>query len=703
MPLLALLALAPPAGAAARCDAPGARTLAASAQARVFSVPGRSAARLFYGCRRGARPRLLARDAAGTANGTFRLAGTWVAWWQTSRGRAELATAATVRVRSLAGARRRVDQDVSRTAIARLVVAADGSVAWVGAADGAFEVDGVAPGARRAVALAVARGIAPGSLALRGGRAVFRQDGRRRRVALRAPDPLPAGDAVGRQGLDARFGDCGTLVPPSPPRGLFTGATQLERAPSGAIVAAGTTTSGGSAADAQQDAFVVTRFSADGRLDGGFNRTGVVQLPVPREPGEQAAQLTAALVLPDEQIVLGGFIEQADATLAVPVLARLNADGSLDRSFGAGGFLRGAILAQRSARIEDLAAGPGGTLLVTGQRDERWFVARLRADGAPDPGFGSGGVVADAGAEPSALAALAVAPDGGIVAAGGVARPLLVRLGPDGARRSATAAGPPATGALRALALLGDGGVAAAGVATNVEGADQLLLARYDAVGRPLAAFGRDGFALDRQVFRPHDLAIAVDGGLLVTADFALAPGRYAGSGIVRFAADGRRDAGFGFRGVLGGTSSYGLDHHELLLDGDGTALVAQANGGAFAVSRLALGEPALSATAGAPSVCAMATATKLAPLVRAKRLDVSLRLRAPGRVRLTATFDAGGRTVTAGSVTVLRPYTEGAIASIPLSKEAVALLRDADAARLTLTAGAPGGAPATYTAAFER
>ena len=98
-----------------------------------------------------------------------------------------------------------------------------------------------------------------------------------------------------------------------------------------------------------------------------------------------------------------------------------------------------------------------------------------------------------------------------------------------------------------------------------------------------------------------------------------------------------------------------------------------------------------------------MATTSKIRPLVANRRLDVSLRLRAPGQLRLQATITAAGKRLRAGSATVLRPFTEGAIASIPLSKAAVGLLRDVKRARLVVTAGAPGKARTTYRTTLTR
>ena len=80
-----------------------------------------------------------------------------------------------------------------------------------------------------------------------------------------------------------------------------------------------------------------------------------------------------------------------------------------------------------SSEIEALAVQPDGKVVVAGDASDasghrQLLVARLRADGGLDSSFGGGGVVLrqlGAGAAPSSEArALALQPDGGIVAAG---------------------------------------------------------------------------------------------------------------------------------------------------------------------------------------------------------------------------------------------------------------------------------------------
>jgi uncharacterized delta-60 repeat protein len=82
-----------------------------------------------------------------------------------------------------------------------------------------------------------------------------------------------------------------------------------------------------------------------------------------------------------------------------PMLTRFDAGGHLDPAFGAGGLLRlrrpdGGIL---KASVEQVVPLPDGKALVTGPLKEfakfAFFVARLNGDGSYDRSFGDGGLV----------------------------------------------------------------------------------------------------------------------------------------------------------------------------------------------------------------------------------------------------------------------------------------------------------------------
>jgi uncharacterized delta-60 repeat protein len=668
--------------------------------------------RRYYGCLNGHRPRLLAQavvprsdQGTHTTIGQVRLAGAWVGWHVRSVsdfGAGEFAE--SLEVRSLAGARRSLSVAVTGRPVRRFVLLGDGTAAWVLATGEYRELDAVAHDTTAPSPIAYARGISPGSVRVTPSSVSWTQGATAMNAPLAAPAPPPTGRGLGPQAMDGRFGDCGTLVPAPLAGHRSIAASQLAPAPDGTIVAAGAETSG-AGGSTYQDTFVVARLTRAGRLDGSFGKGGVVSLAVPRPRDAQDAVLTDALVQPDGRIVLVGYVRQNDPRLSRAIVYRLEGDGTPDPTFGTNGVVIDPLGAQRSSDIRAVALAPGGGLLLAGQRDERFYLARLTADGALDPAFGDHGLAVDPGKDSSAAAAIAVTSDGTIFAGGQAASaPMLVRFDATGAPLSGSYAGPPAAAAIVALAPLPGGGVIALGNARNVVADGQLFLGRYTAGGAPDTSFGAHGFVLDPQVSAPHALAVGADGGLTATASFDLEPGGYAGSGLVRYTAAGAREAAFGLRGALGGVSSFGLVNGDVLLDeASGTAYTAQQNGLAFGVTRFAVGGPATDAVAGEPAVCALATGPHLGPLVRARRLEVSLRLRAPGPLRISATAQVAGATITLGHVALVARYIEGAVATVRLSPAAARRLAKLRSVRVTLTAGAPGGPMTSYTRLLRR
>jgi uncharacterized delta-60 repeat protein len=163
---------------------------------------------------------------------------------------------------------------------------------------------------------------------------------------------------------------------------------------------------GALAAGHAEDSFLIARFGEDGRLDSSFGEGGFV---VPATGGGSAWAEDVA-VTGDGGIVAGGGAlpprdarkEQAVSCVKCPrpLLARFDASGRLDASFGEGGLLqlRDPDGREIHARVEQVSVLPDGKLLVAGSPPiARWryssFVARLNPDGAYDRTFGQEGLV----------------------------------------------------------------------------------------------------------------------------------------------------------------------------------------------------------------------------------------------------------------------------------------------------------------------
>ena len=126
---------------------------------------------------------------------------------------------------------------------------------------------------------------------------------------------------------------------------------------------------------------VVARLRATGTLDPDFDGDGRVTLP-------GGGSASAVLVQPDRNIVVAGNAMGS----GVMTVTRLTPTGALDLTFGAGG-----TASIDFGSLADLAAGaalqPNGKIVVAGytQSSEDVAVARLNANGSPDPTFGVAG------------------------------------------------------------------------------------------------------------------------------------------------------------------------------------------------------------------------------------------------------------------------------------------------------------------------
>lgn len=123
---------------------------------------------------------------------------------------------------------------------------------------------------------------------------------------------------------------------------------------------------------------------------------------------------------PDGKVLVFGLAQVSAGSVRI---VRFNPDGSLDTGFGTGGQVVSTI---NSAFLE---AWHGGALLADGKiivagnagpaGSEDFALARYHSDGSPDTGFGQNGVATlDFGNSSDTVNAIAVQPDGRIVAAG---------------------------------------------------------------------------------------------------------------------------------------------------------------------------------------------------------------------------------------------------------------------------------------------
>jgi uncharacterized delta-60 repeat protein len=210
--------------------------------------------------------------------------------------------------------------------------------------------------------------------------------------------------------LDSSFGVNGRVITDIGGLGDTISAIALQ--PDGKIVAAGF-----SFTENIFD-FSLARYNSNGTLDTSFGNGGKVITDFRNNDDEAFA----IVIQSDGKIVVAGFSADSNFDLDF-ALARYNANGSLDNSFGTGG----KVITDFSGSDDQAFAmvlQTDGKLVIGGgainpQTSESEFaLARYDATGALDNSFGNGGKTATAFDEASLLSSLALLPDGKFIAAG---------------------------------------------------------------------------------------------------------------------------------------------------------------------------------------------------------------------------------------------------------------------------------------------
>jgi uncharacterized delta-60 repeat protein len=222
---------------------------------------------------------------------------------------------------------------------------------------------------------------------------------------------------------DPSFGSGGkTMIQLGVGANASSGAIDMELQPDGRIVVAGPATD----TDAvQPDAGFVARFDANGQaLDSSFG-TGGKYLGRFGTTGRQVTVFALSLQPDGKPVVVGDAHDNTQITpTSEAMVARLNVDGAgPDSGFGTNGaFLRTFEGAAGDARLADVVVQPDGKVVAVGSGEDQGFtvvVLRLTAGGALDPSFsGDGRDLTQLGQLSSGFGAIALAPDGKILAAG---------------------------------------------------------------------------------------------------------------------------------------------------------------------------------------------------------------------------------------------------------------------------------------------
>ncbi|MEN9573244.1 MAG: hypothetical protein RL514_1099 [Verrucomicrobiota bacterium] len=300
--------------------------------------------------------------------------------------------------------------------------------------------------------------------------------------------------------------------------------------------------------------------TAIGTVDPGFTTGSGV-----------AGKVFVVAVQADGKVLIGGDFTVVNNTNRGRI-ARLNTDGSLDSTFM-------AAVVGADAPVRAIVVQPDGKIVIGGSfltvnGVARGGVARLNPDGSLDAGFMADGVGADA-----VVLAMALQPDGRIVATGdflryrNVTRSRVVRLSADGSVDPTLNIGTGADGVVGAVALQVDEKIVVGGSFTRFDGLARQNLTRL--VGGANAGAG--AFVFESPVFNASESS--TNATILVRRTLGLA-----GAVTVNFAAVAGT-AGAGDFGLTNGVLSFPDNEvfasftvsltNTALVEGDRTVLLA--------------------------------------------------------------------------------------------------------------------------------
>ncbi|MCX7250909.1 MAG: hypothetical protein NTX37_05325 [Burkholderiales bacterium] len=442
------------------------------------------------------------------------------------------------------------------------------------------------------------------------------------------------GDSLSAGALDNQFGKASDGTPDGiVSLSLGSGndsANSMAVQADGKVIVAGTSTStGGSSSN-----IVIERFNTDGTLDTSFgagNSDGSPDGVVSLDLGASSDAAKAVAIQADGKIVVAGNSTPTGGSSNV-VLARLNKNGTLDATFGAGnadGTPDGVIqvsFGDGNDAVDAIAIQKDGKIVVAGDTtsntggSQNMMVARVNADGSLDATFGAGnadgtpdGVVSlSLGDGNDEAKAIVIQADGRIVIAGNTvgadktSNIAVARLNSDGSLDTdfgvGNADGTPdgvvavslsnGSDKAKAVVLQADGKILVGGVTIGADKSSNAAVARLNADGTIDTAFGTgtadgtpDGavaVSFGNGDDKLKGLVVQADGKILIAGSNTAADGS-TNAVVARLNSNGALDTSFGQDssdgtpdGVVSVSLGNGDDSAEgIALQADGKILIA--------------------------------------------------------------------------------------------------------------------------------
>jgi len=326
----------------------------------------------------------------------------------------------------------------------------------------------------------------------------------------------------------------------------------IDEATSMAIQVDGKIIAGGVSDNGRDFDFSLARYLANGKLDKAFSQDGKVTTNFDGED-----DLYALALQPNGKIVAIGSTHRV-ATITIKfALARFNANGSLDQTFGNGGKTT-TLVGNSSCDGSAVAIQTDGKIIVGGDSyngtSYDFTLARYNSNGTLDASFGSSGIVTSSLSNmDDMISALAIQPDGKILAAGlknfGSFNTdfVVVRYNSDGSIDNSFGENGIATTAItngddycNAMALQSDGKIVLTGQVINSRRFSDIAVVRDNANGTPDTSFGANGIVTTAIGTRSDDgyaVTLQQDGKIIVAGDTYVS-GSKVGFAVLRYLAN---------------------------------------------------------------------------------------------------------------------------------------------------------------------
>ncbi len=360
--------------------------------------------------------------------------------------------------------------------------------------------------------------------------------------------------------LDKTFGVDGKVLTSSETAYLICNAAAAQS--DGSIITAGSV----SFLD-QIGGFFAKRYSADGLPDSSFGNNGLAVVL-----GTGFGQAVA--VQRDNKIIIAGYDADSFGPYYVTI-ARLNANGSIDSSFGTNGFIRTNVGDNSYA----IAIQPDGKILIAGKDRIYMLTLRYLPDGTPDASFGNNGAVeTNLGGRANAGKAISVQPDSKILVAGDRGDAiLLVRYNRDGSYDEAFGNGGKVVSGftnpyytVNDLLLQPDGKMVVGGSTSDAFDDVTTIIVRYQPDGSIDKGFGAEGFTVNKlaNIASIKKIALQEDGKIIAAG--SIYGDTYAHFLAERYTRDGWVDSSFGDNGYTITPMDYSDAAKGLIIQGDG-------------------------------------------------------------------------------------------------------------------------------------